>query len=44
MDFRAVERAIMERGVEWDFEPTLDRIAALMDLLGSPQQPTPSFT
>ncbi|GAA3145851.1 folylpolyglutamate synthase/dihydrofolate synthase family protein [Planomonospora alba] len=27
----------MERGVEWNFEPTLDRIAALMDLLGSPQ-------
>lgn len=41
MDFRAVERAIMERGVEWDFEPTLDRIAALMDLLGSPQQAYP---
>ncbi|MFI7150195.1 bifunctional folylpolyglutamate synthase/dihydrofolate synthase [Nonomuraea sp. NPDC050022] len=31
----------MERGVEWDFEPTLDRIAALMDLLGSPQQAYP---
>lgn len=38
MDFRAVERAILERGVEWDFEPTLDRIAALLDLLGSPQR------
>ncbi len=41
MDYRAVERAIMERGVEWDFEPTLDRIAALLDLLGSPQRAYP---
>jgi dihydrofolate synthase / folylpolyglutamate synthase len=31
----------MERGVEWDFEPGLDRIAALMDLLGSPQHSYP---
>ncbi|WP_406319905.1 bifunctional folylpolyglutamate synthase/dihydrofolate synthase [Streptosporangium sp. NBC_01639] len=31
----------MERGVEWNFEPTLDRIAALMDLLGSPQHSYP---
>ncbi|MEV2273679.1 bifunctional folylpolyglutamate synthase/dihydrofolate synthase [Nonomuraea africana] len=31
----------MERGVEWDFEPTLDRIVALLDLLGSPQQSYP---
>ncbi|MER7367164.1 bifunctional folylpolyglutamate synthase/dihydrofolate synthase [Nonomuraea wenchangensis] len=31
----------MERGVEWDFEPTLDRIAALLDLLGSPQRAYP---
>ncbi|GIH90296.1 bifunctional folylpolyglutamate synthase/dihydrofolate synthase [Planobispora siamensis] len=28
----------MKRGVEWNFEPTLDRIAALMDVLGSPQR------
>ncbi|MEV4166973.1 bifunctional folylpolyglutamate synthase/dihydrofolate synthase [Nonomuraea dietziae] len=41
MDYRAVERAILERGVEWDFEPTLDRIVALLDLLGSPQQAYP---
>ncbi|MBE1586316.1 dihydrofolate synthase/folylpolyglutamate synthase [Nonomuraea angiospora] len=41
MDYRAVERAIMERGVEWDFEPTLDRIAALLDVLGSPQRAYP---
>ncbi|WP_184756340.1 bifunctional folylpolyglutamate synthase/dihydrofolate synthase [Streptosporangium album] len=31
----------MERGVEWNFDPTLDRIAALMDLLGSPQHSYP---
>ncbi|MFE3453746.1 bifunctional folylpolyglutamate synthase/dihydrofolate synthase [Nonomuraea sp. NPDC059194] len=31
----------MERGVEWDFEPTLDRIVALLDLLGSPQRAYP---
>jgi dihydrofolate synthase/folylpolyglutamate synthase len=41
VDYRAVERAIMDRGVEWDFEPTLDRIAALLDLLGSPQRSYP---
>ncbi|GHE47725.1 dihydrofolate synthase [Streptosporangium violaceochromogenes] len=41
MDYRAVEQAIMERGVEWNFEPTLDRIAALMDVLGSPQRSYP---
>ncbi|RBQ13879.1 dihydrofolate synthase [Spongiactinospora rosea] len=31
----------MGRGVEWQFDPTLDRIAALMDLLGSPQRSYP---
>ncbi|MBG0812837.1 folylpolyglutamate synthase/dihydrofolate synthase family protein [Planomonospora sp. ID82291] len=31
----------MERGVEWKFEPTLDRISALMDVLGSPQRAYP---
>ncbi|MET8054831.1 folylpolyglutamate synthase/dihydrofolate synthase family protein [Streptosporangium sp. NPDC005286] len=31
----------MQRGVEWNFEPSLDRIAALMDLLGSPQHSYP---
>ncbi|GAA0942705.1 folylpolyglutamate synthase/dihydrofolate synthase family protein [Nonomuraea longicatena] len=41
MEYRAAERAILERGVEWKFEPTLDRIAALMDLLGSPQRAYP---
>ena len=27
----------MARGVEWDFSPTLDRITALMEVLGDPQ-------
>ncbi|WP_184544636.1 bifunctional folylpolyglutamate synthase/dihydrofolate synthase [Streptosporangium becharense] len=31
----------MQRGVEWDFDPSLDRIAALMDVLGSPQRSYP---
>ncbi|MCG5219740.1 bifunctional folylpolyglutamate synthase/dihydrofolate synthase [Streptosporangium sp. KLBMP 9127] len=31
----------MGRGVEWQFDPTLDRIVALMDLLGSPQRAFP---
>ncbi|MEV5407209.1 folylpolyglutamate synthase/dihydrofolate synthase family protein [Thermopolyspora sp. NPDC052614] len=31
----------MDRGVEWKFEPTLERISALMDLLGSPQRACP---
>ncbi|GAA0847260.1 bifunctional folylpolyglutamate synthase/dihydrofolate synthase [Streptosporangium amethystogenes subsp. fukuiense] len=31
----------MQRGVEWNFEPSLDRIAALVDLLGSPQHSYP---
>ncbi|MEU3170395.1 folylpolyglutamate synthase/dihydrofolate synthase family protein [Streptosporangium sp. NPDC006930] len=31
----------MQRGVEWSFEPSLDRIAALVDLLGSPQHSYP---
>jgi len=41
VDYRAVEQAIMQRGVEWSFEPSLDRIAALVDLLGSPQHSYP---
>ncbi|WP_327047090.1 bifunctional folylpolyglutamate synthase/dihydrofolate synthase [Microbispora sp. NBC_01189] len=38
VEYRAVEQAIMERGVEWDFDPSLDRIAALMEILGDPQK------
>jgi len=33
----AVEAAIRARGVEWDIDPTLDRMAGLVDLLGNPQ-------
>lgn len=31
----------MARGVEWAFDPTLERIAALMDLLGDPHKAYP---
>ncbi|HEY9508079.1 MAG TPA: folylpolyglutamate synthase/dihydrofolate synthase family protein [Gemmatimonadales bacterium] len=41
MEYRAIERAILDRGVEWKFEPTLKRISALMDLLGAPQRAYP---
>lgn len=36
-----VEKAILRRGVEWDIDPTLDRINQLMDLLGQPQRAYP---
>jgi folylpolyglutamate synthase/dihydropteroate synthase len=35
--YRDVEAAIRARGVEWEIEPSLDRIRGLTDLLGSPQ-------
>ncbi|MEV7970280.1 folylpolyglutamate synthase/dihydrofolate synthase family protein [Sphaerisporangium sp. NPDC088356] len=41
MEFQAVEKAILQRGVEWDIDPTLDRINVLMDLLGQPQRAYP---
>jgi dihydrofolate synthase/folylpolyglutamate synthase len=34
-------RGIRERGVEWDIDPTLDRIRDLTDILGSPQRAYP---
>jgi dihydrofolate synthase/folylpolyglutamate synthase len=37
--FADVEAAIRARGVEWEIDPSLDRMQALMDLLGSPQRP-----
>ncbi|WP_019630375.1 bifunctional folylpolyglutamate synthase/dihydrofolate synthase [Actinomadura atramentaria] len=40
-DYDSVVRAIDRRGVEWDFDPSLDRIADLVDLLGSPQRAYP---
>lgn len=38
---RQVEAAIRERGVEWEIDPTLDRMSALMDIMGSPQRAYP---
>jgi len=38
---REVEAAIRGRGVEWDIDPTLDRMSALMDIMGSPQRAYP---
>ena len=40
-DLRRVEAAILARTPEHDLVPSLDRIAALVDLLGSPQRATP---
>ncbi|POM27827.1 Folylpolyglutamate synthase [Actinomadura rubteroloni] len=40
-DYRSVVAAIDARGVEWDFDPSLDRMADLVDLLGSPQRAYP---
>jgi dihydrofolate synthase/folylpolyglutamate synthase len=41
VEYQAVEKAILRRGVEWDIDPTLDRINVLMDLLGQPQRAYP---
>ncbi|MDX6742952.1 folylpolyglutamate synthase/dihydrofolate synthase family protein [Actinocorallia sp. A-T 12471] len=41
MDYRAAVAAVMARGVEWEFDPTLDRIRDLLDLLGEPQRACP---
>jgi dihydrofolate synthase / folylpolyglutamate synthase len=41
VEYRAVEQAIMARGVEWEFDPTLDRVRALLELLGDPQKAFP---
>jgi dihydrofolate synthase/folylpolyglutamate synthase len=37
----AIEAAILDRAPEHDIDPTLDRIAELMDLLGSPEGAVP---
>lgn len=34
-DYRATVGAIMGRGVEWEIDPSLDRIRDLVDVLGS---------
>lgn len=38
---RLVEAAIRGRAVEWDIDPTLDRMVALMDIMGTPQRAYP---
>lgn len=38
VEYRVAEQAIMARGVEWDFHPSLERISALMELIGDPQK------
>jgi dihydrofolate synthase/folylpolyglutamate synthase len=40
-DYRATVGAIRARGVEWDIDPTIERIRDLMDLLGAPQRAYP---
>lgn len=40
---RLAEEAILDRAPEHDLQPSLDRIAALMDLLGSPQRAFPAI-
>ncbi|MEO7979896.1 MAG: folylpolyglutamate synthase/dihydrofolate synthase family protein [Sporichthyaceae bacterium] len=37
----AVEQEILARSPEHDIDPTLDRVSALLDLLGNPQQSAP---
>jgi folylpolyglutamate synthase/dihydropteroate synthase len=39
--YQTVLAAIGARGVEWDIDPTVERIRDLMDLLGAPQQAYP---
>ncbi|HEY7486429.1 MAG TPA: folylpolyglutamate synthase/dihydrofolate synthase family protein [Streptosporangiaceae bacterium] len=40
-DYRATVSAIRSRGVEWDIDPTVERIRDLMDLLSAPQRAYP---
>ncbi|WP_446474108.1 bifunctional folylpolyglutamate synthase/dihydrofolate synthase [Actinomadura opuntiae] len=41
LDYRGAVSAIMSRGVEWEIDPTLDRIRDLVDVLGEPQRTYP---
>ncbi|WP_283138293.1 bifunctional folylpolyglutamate synthase/dihydrofolate synthase [Rhizohabitans arisaemae] len=41
MDYSSVQQEIRARGVEWDIDPSIDRIKRLTDLLGSPQDGYP---
>ncbi|GAA0561302.1 folylpolyglutamate synthase/dihydrofolate synthase family protein [Actinomadura livida] len=40
-DYRSTVAAIMARGVEWEIDPTLDRIRDLVDVLGEPHRAYP---
>lgn len=40
-DYRAVVAAIKSRGVEWDIDPSLERITDLLAILGEPQRACP---
>ena len=42
-EMRLVEEAILARAPEHDLQPSLDRIAAVMDLLGEPQRTFPAI-
>ncbi len=39
--YRATVAAIMARGVEWEIDPTLDRVRDLVDVLGEPHRAYP---
>lgn len=39
--FRQAEEAIRARSVEWEIDPTTERIAALVDIMGEPQRAYP---
>ncbi|WP_404800564.1 bifunctional folylpolyglutamate synthase/dihydrofolate synthase [Actinomadura montaniterrae] len=41
LDYRGAVSAIMSRGVEWEIDPTLDRIRDLVDVLGEPHRAYP---
>ena len=40
-DYKGTVSAIKARGVEWDIDPTIERIRDLMDMLGAPQRAYP---
>ncbi|MCW2899072.1 MAG: FolC bifunctional protein [Streptosporangiaceae bacterium] len=40
-DYRNVEAALRDRRVEWQLDPTVERVRDLVDLLGSPQRAYP---
>ncbi len=41
LDYRGAIGAIMSRGVEWEIDPTLDRVRDLVDVLGDPHRAYP---